>query len=131
MRDRLERFMAGRYGMDQLSRFIDFVALALLIVSIFVRFPLIFYIATALIVWSYFRMFSRNIGKRSMENERFLAIWDRLTARGQNRRYYQEQRKMYRYFQCPGCRQKVRVPRGKGKICITCPKCRMEFIRRS
>ncbi len=131
MRDRLERFMAGRYGMDQLSRFIDFVALALLIVSIFVRFPLIFYIAAALIVWSYFRMFSRNIGKRSMENERFLAIWDRLTARGQNRRYYQEQRKIYRYFRCPGCRQKVRVPRGKGKICITCPKCRMEFIRKS
>ncbi|MCU6763024.1 Uncharacterised protein [uncultured Roseburia sp.] len=131
MRERFERFMAGRYGMDQLSRFLDIAALILLIVSMFVRFPLIFYLAVILIVWSYFRIFSRNTERRYMENERFLSFTGRIFSRFRNRRYYQEQKKIYRYYACPKCRQKVRIPKGKGKVCITCPKCHMEFVRRS
>lgn len=131
MRDRLERFMEGRYGYDQFSRFLSFVSLALLIVSMFVKIPIIFYLAVVVIIWTYFRTLSRNISKRYAENERFLQFTGRITSRFQNRRYYQEQKKIYKYFLCPKCRQKVRVPKGKGKICITCPKCRMEFVRRS
>ena len=131
MRERMERFMAGRYGMDQLNRFLNMVSLIVLIVSMFVRIPIIFYIAVALLIWTYFRTFSRNVGKRYEENERFLRVTGKITSRFRNRRYYQDQKKIYHYFYCPGCRQKVRVPRGKGKICITCPKCRMEFVRRS
>ena len=131
MRERLERFMAGRYGMDQLSRFLDFTALALLIISMFVRTQLIFYLAVVLIVWSYFRIFSRNTERRYMENQRFLSFTGRIFSRFRNRSYYQDQRKIYKYFYCPKCRQKVRIPKGKGKVCITCPKCRMEFVRRS
>ena len=131
MRERLERFMEGRYGYDQFSRFLSFVSLALLIISMFVKIPILFYLAVIVIVWTYFRTLSRNVSKRYAENERFLQFFGKITSRFQNRRYYQEQRKIYKYFLCPKCRQKVRVPKGKGKICITCPKCRMEFVRRS
>ena len=131
MRNRLERFMEGRYGYDQFSRFLSFVSLALLIISMFVKIPIIFYLAVIVIVWTYFRTLSRNVSKRYAENERFLRVIGRITSRFQNRRYYQEQKKIYKYFLCPKCRQKIRVPKGKGKICITCPKCRMEFVRRS
>ena len=131
MRERLERFMEGRYGYDQFSRFLSFVSLALLIISMFVKIPILFYLAVIVIVWTYFRTLSRNVSKRYAENERFLQFFGKITSRLQNRRYYQEQRKIYKYFLCPKCRQKVRVPKGKGKICITCPKCRMEFVRRS
>lgn len=131
LRERIEQFMAGRYGMDQLNRFLNMISLILLILSMFIRIPLIFYFAVAILIWTYFRTFSRNTGKRYAENERFLQMTGKLSARFRNRRYYQEQKKIYHYFYCPGCRQKVRVPRGKGKICITCPKCRMEFVRRS
>lgn len=145
MREWLERFMMGRYGVDQFSRFLNTVSLILLVVSIFVKNDIVLWVAIVIMVYSYFRILSRNTGKRYVENEKFLDIIGRFTGRGgnrynggynqqnayNNRRYHQEQKKIYKYFDCPQCRQKVRVPRGKGKICITCPKCRMEFVRRS
>lgn len=134
VREKFERFMEGRYGMDQLSRFLDFAALALLIVSLFIRGmagSILFYGAVVLILWSYFRIFSRNTHRRYAENERFLRLIGRFVSNFSNRRCHQEQKKIYKYFYCPGCKQKVRVPKGKGRICITCPKCRREFVRRS
>lgn len=134
MRERFERFMEGRYGMDELSRFTDVAALALLIISLFIKGSagrILFYIAAALIIWSYIRIFSRNTHKRYAENERFLALTGRIRSGWAKSRRRKEQSKIYRYFNCPECGQKVRVPRGKGKICITCPKCRKEFIRKS
>lgn len=131
MRDRFQNFMYGRYGADQLTRFTSVVALILLVLTVFIKIPLLNVIALALLVWCYFRMFSRNTSKRYVENEKFLNIVSRFTGRFRNGRVHWEQRKIYRFYSCPQCRQKVRVPRGKGKICITCPKCRMEFIRKS
>lgn len=157
MRDWLERFMMGRYGVDQFSRFLNTISLILLVVSIFVKIDIILWVAIVVMVYSYYRILSRNTGKRMVENDKFLDIMGKIT-RGRfggrygggynqggynqyggydqqntynNRRYHQEQKKIYKYFDCPQCKQKVRVPRGKGKICITCPKCRMEFVRRS
>ena len=134
VREKFERFMEGRYGMDQLSRFLDFAALALLIVSLFIRGmagSILFYGAVVLILWSYFRIFSRNTHRRYAENERFLRLTGKFVSNFSNRRCHQEQKKIYKYFYCPGCKQKVRVPKGKGRICITCPNCRREFVRRS
>lgn len=134
MRERFEKFMEGRYGMDELSRFTDIAALILLIVSLFIKGStgrILFYIAAVLIIWSYLRIFSRNTQKRYAENERFLSLTGRIRSGFSDRRRRKQQNKIYRYFNCPGCGQRVRVPRGKGKICITCPKCREEFIRKS
>ena len=131
MRERFQNFMYGRYGTDQLSRFLSFAALALLVISLFVKNPIFYLGALAILVWSYFRTFSRNTSKRYVENEKFLNLTSKFTGFFRNGKVYHEQRKIYRFYTCPQCRQKVRVPKGKGKICITCPKCRTEFVKKS
>lgn len=119
----LQRFMAGRHGTDKLNMAILLVALAFCLVSGFVRMPLANLVLTAisyaLMIWAIFRSFSRNTYKRYQENRRFLQLMDRLKDRD------------HRYYDCPRCRQNVRVPRGKGRIAITCPRCKEKFIRKS
>ena len=131
MRQRFQRFMSGRYGADQLSRVLMFIALAFLILSFFPIFRFFYLIAIVIMVYTYFRMFSRNVQKRYAENQKFLNWKYKLVVKKDQRRKRWEQRKIYRFFNCPNCKQTVRVPKGKGKICITCPKCRTEFVRKS
>ena len=78
----------------------------------------------------YFRIFSRNIYARQMENQKLLRLWYRLKNKTANRPTAQE-RKNYKVFVCPTCKQKLRVPRGKGTISITCPKCATSFIKKT
>ena len=129
-RDRLARFMYGRYGVDQLNRFLMGVVLVSLVLSLFVRHRFFYWLTVLGIGISYFRMFSKNIRKRTQENQRYL----QATAgprRGFVRTKNRSRDKSHRYFKCPSCTQTVRVPRGKGKICITCPKCSREFVKRT
>lgn len=123
----LQNVMAGRYGVDNLNRFLLYLSLALFLLEMFfvrqVGFFRLFYpIALVLLGICYFRMFSRNAAKRSMENRRYLEIKDSLIRRGDRE---------HRIYHCPNCGQKVRVPRGKGRISIRCPKCGYEFIKRT
>ena len=119
----LRRFMAGRYGTDKLSLSMLGVSLALSLICAFIRAPLVNLLLTGisygLMFWAIFRSFSRNTYKRYQENRKFLQFFDRLKDRE------------HRYYDCPNCRQPVRVPRGKGKIAITCPRCRERFIRKT
>lgn len=131
MREKLARFMVGRNGVDDLARFESWFVLVVLILSIFTRSGLLDLIAIAFIVHMYFRVFSRNVSKRYEENQKFLNFRYDWTVKWNRKKKQFEQRKMYKFYKCPMCRQEVRVPRGHGKICITCPKCREEFIRRS
>lgn len=117
------RFMTGRYGTDKLNMWILGAGVVLCLISVFIRFPLVNWILTVcsyiLMIWALFRTFSRNTYKRYQENRRFLMCLDRIKDR------------QHRYFDCPKCRQPVRVPRGKGKIMITCPKCREKFQKKT
>ena len=131
MREKIARFMVGRNGVDDLARFESWFVLVVLILSIFTRSGLLDLIAIAFIVHMYFRVFSRNVSKRYEENQKFLNFRYDWTVKWNRKKKQFEQRKMYKFYKCPMCRQEVRVPRGHGKICITCPKCREEFIRRS
>ena len=131
MREKIARFMVGRNGVDDLARFESWFVLVVLILSIFTRSGLLDLIAIAFIVHMYFRVFSRNVSKRYEENRKFLNFRYDWTVKWNRKKKHFEQRKMYKFYKCPMCRQEVRVPRGHGKICITCPKCREEFIRRS
>ncbi len=120
---RLRHFMSGRYGTDKLNIAILLAGLAASLVSVFVRFPLLdlclMVLSYGLMCWALFRSLSRNTYKRYQENRKYLMLVQRLKDRD------------YRYFDCPRCRQQVRVPRKKGKIAITCPKCREKFIRKT
>ena len=131
MREKLARFMMGRNGVDDLARFESWFVLFVLILSIFTRSGLLDLIAIAFIVHMYFRVFSRNVSKRYEENQKFLNFRYDWTVKWNRKKKHFEQRKIYKFYKCPMCKQEVRVPRGHGKICITCPKCREEFIRRS
>ena len=120
---RFRNFMVGRYGTDKLNMVILCAGLAVCFVSAFFQNPKVNLLLTAvsygLMFWALFRSFSRNTYKRYQENRKFLQFFDRLKDRD------------HRYYDCPKCRQVVRVPRGKGKIAITCPKCRERFIKKT
>ena len=141
MRDKLNQFMQGRYGNDDLNRFLMKIILAAFVLSLFtgrivfggvVSLSRIFYwIALALLIYCYIRMFSRNIYKRSEENRWFLNKTSNMRGFWSNRKYNAQQMKNYHIHKCPGCGQKIRIPRGKGKIEVRCPKCRTTFIKRS
>ena len=119
----LRNFMVGRYGTDKLNMVILMAGLAVCLVSPFIHSVkvnlLLTAISYALMFWAVFRSFSRNTYKRYQENRKFLQYFDRLKDRE------------HRYYDCPKCRQVVRVPRGKGKIAITCPKCRERFVKKT
>lgn len=131
VRERMRGFMTGRYGADQLSRVYLGITMACLVISLFTKWQIFYMIGIVLLVYTYFRIFSKNISKRYEENQKFLNWRYQLAVKRNRRKTQREQRKIYRYFKCPGCKQKVRIPKGKGKVAITCPKCHMEFIRKS
>jgi len=113
----------GRYGTDKLNMVILTAGVVISVISIFIpdpRWQLILTTASyAMMIWAIFRCMSRNRYKRYQENRRFLMMIDRIKDRE------------HRHFDCPKCRQPVRVPRGKGKIAITCPRCKEKFIRKT
>lgn len=128
MRERLQRFMWGRYGVDQMGLALLVTAVVLSILGlILTRFwGVIAIIGLCLnllsylvLIWYLFRVFSRNLDARRRENRRFLRLFRGVRDRDN------------RYYRCPNCKQTVRVPRGRGKICIKCPKCGEKFIRKS
>ena len=120
----LARFMYGRNGADHLGLAMIWAAIALNIVNIFINadvpYAIVSMAATVLTFWALFRMFSKNLAKRRAENAKFLQkVWWPVKGR-----LHRMKDKDHKYFTCPTCRTVCRVPRGKGKIVITCPKCR-------
>ena len=119
----LRQFMMGRYGTDRLNMVILCIGLAASLLSVFFRTAplnlILFLLSYGMMFWAIFRSLSRNTYKRYQENRKFLQIFGRMKDR------------QHRYFDCPKCRQMVRVPRGKGKIAITCPRCREKFVKKT
>ena len=116
-------FMSGRYGTDKLNMWIlgggviaTLIGMIIPVASVKLILSIVSY---ALLIYALFRSFSRNTYKRYQENRKFLQLLDRFKDR------------QHRYFSCPKCHQVVRVPRKKGKISITCPKCREKFIKKT
>ena len=123
--DALRRFMAGRYGSDQLGRWLLGLAVVLILLgmignrtgsTVLAGLSLLAYVP---LIWSIFRMYSRNIEARRRENAALQRFLTRLRDRD------------HRYYHCPKCRQTVRVPRGRGRINIRCPKCGDQFIKKT
>lgn len=131
MRERFARFMAGRYGTDQLNRFLSVVSLVFMVAAVVFNgtrlSQLIWIIAFALLVIVYVRMLSRNVYKRSDENNRFLRMRYSISGKLKMLRERWVQRKDYKFFTCPACHTTLRVPRNKGKISIVCRKCGNSF----
>ena len=131
MKERMQRFMAGRYGNDQLNQFIFIVAIISMVLEIITRQSLFYTLTLVLLILAYVRVFSRNIYKRYEENMKFLQKKDAILNKFRRQKYYAAQRRNFHIYTCPQCKQKIRIPKGKGKISITCPKCRTSFIKKS
>jgi hypothetical protein len=150
-REKLYRFMQGRNGVDELSKFLSRVSFGVLILAIvfsiltvgfasrasaaayvFRVLYFVFYaVGIGLLVWCNFRMFSRNVAKRQKENTRYLYRRQKVRRFFENKKQAWKDRKTYRYFKCPRCGQRMRAPRGKGKIRVTCSKCTNIFITKT
>jgi hypothetical protein len=135
MKEKLIRFMTGRNGNDELNRFLLGADLALiLLATIFSRSTagrLLMPLALVLLGLTYFRMFSRNRMRRSEENARFLLLRQRILGEARCWKEQWAQRKDYKFFVCPSCKTRLRVPKGRGKIKIVCRKCGNSFTGKS
>jgi len=123
----LKKFMYGRYGADQLSMALLIFSVLLTAIARLARAPLLAVISYIPLGFCIFRMLSRNINKRSLENYKFTIIMNSVYSWfGKIRRRLAESR-THKFMKCPKCKAQLRVPRGKGKVVVTCPKCRNEF----
>lgn len=130
IRNALQRFMYGRYGNDQLNMVLVLLSLALYLVFVVTSWTFLYAVSFMLMAAALFRCLSRNYDRRRAENGRFLSLVQPVT------RWYRLRRTIRRdkdhcYFKCPNCGQQLRVPRGKGKITVTCRGCGASFQEKS
>jgi len=131
MKERFYRFMQGRYGVDSFSKFLECAALVCVILSLVFHNVMLDWIVWILLLYVCFRTFSRNYQARYAENRRFLDATAKFRYWFDQQRKLAKERKYHHIYTCPKCRQKIRIPKGKGKIMVRCPKCRHEFQKRS
>ena len=130
LRDRLMQFMAGRNGLDRLGRALNILTLVLLVLSFF-GISFAWFLAIACLIWGTFRTYSRNIPRRQAENAAYLRLTSKIRTPVGNALNRFRQRKDYRFFVCPSCKTRLRVPRGKGTLNITCRQCGERFQRKT
>lgn len=125
------KFMYGRYGVDQLTRGLIVFALILALISTFTGNIAIHLLSYIPILFAIFRALSKDIQRRTKENFIYTQMTAKLKSKAKNLALVMFGTKTHKYYRCSRCKQMIRVPRGKGKICITCPKCRQEFVKRT
>ena len=124
----IARFMYGRNGPDRLCVATVWLSLILDLLSMFlvrkwaVLGSIVYYVRLALMIWMLFRMFSKNLYKRRAENQKWVNWWWKVKTGHANAKARHAD-KDHKYFTCKRCNAICRVPVGKGKIVITCPKC--------
>ncbi len=146
MNNNFMHFMQGRYGRDRLGDALMWTGVVLSVINIFVRGNILWILSMAAIIFAIYRMFSKNYARCSKQNEWYLRkIYPAVEKAGIRLRYFGgcikhraerisssiKMHRQYHIYKCRKCGQKIRIPRGKGKIMVTCPKCRYEFKKRS
>lgn len=131
MKERLRQFMLGRYGQDDLNILLSVAALVLIIISMFAGRIVLYPLSLILLVICFYRMLSKNTAKRSRENHAYLRLRGKPARWFTGRKDRFKQRKTHCFCKCPSCRSQLRVPKGKGRIVVTCPKCRTSFEKKT
>ena len=131
MRDKIYRFMQGRYGTDDFYKFLFWVALIGIVINWFFKSQLLSFAVTLILIYAVYRVLSKNHSARYAENQRYLQATAKIRYWFDQQKKLMEERKYHHIYTCPKCRQKIRIPKGKGKIMIRCPKCHHEFQKRS
>lgn len=128
---RLSEWLRGRQGPDDLAVFSVNLAIVIVLVNVFARTGWLGWVSLALVAYAMFRIQSRNLGARARENEAFLRALGPVRPWVQNPRAAWAELRAYKHVRCTSCRQRVRVPRGKGRLRVTCPRCKTKFEVRS
>lgn len=141
MKERLRKFMEDRYGADELNRFLTLCGWVLLLIGFvlsgidskvaLIAGSVLVTLSWALLIYSLFRTFSKRTQERTSENYKYFVCKNKVLCWFRRLKARWQDRKTHRYFRCPQCKATVRVPRGKGKIRITCPKCKHQFVKKS
>lgn len=124
LKRKLWNFMQGRNGVDDLGKATMWLVIGLMVLSVIFQSTVLNFLATVLAWYSLYRMFSRKVYDRRLENNKYLEIIKVSKMKFQ-------QRRDYKIFRCKGCGKNVRVPRKKGKIEVTCPVCGSKTIHRT
>lgn len=134
----LRNIMAKANGYDDLSRFLLKAAPITMLIGLLLNVDLIYWLGIGLFLFFYIRTFSKNRQRFYQQNRTFLKYknqllfkWRGRSAKWQKQRSRFAEYKTHRFYRCPSCKQKVRIPKGRGKVTITCPKCRTKFVKRS
>jgi hypothetical protein len=130
-KDKLERFMRGRYGHDELNRVLSASALAFCFISLIIQWLSLSSLSMALVIICIFRSFSKNTGARAREANYYFSLKSRFIRFAGNITAQVRQRMTHRIFSCPSCGRRCRVPKGKGRIRITCKGCGAQFVKRT
>ena len=134
MKEKLIRFMQGRYGIDQLSKFLLITGLAVVLLSAFfgeTAVSMLLYIfGWGVVIYCYFGYFKK-CTEAVRRKSAYLMKTYKIRNWFQNQKNIWQQRKVYHIYTCPSCKQKIRIPKGKGKIEVRCPKCGTTFIKKS
>ena len=130
MKEKIIKFMMGRYGVDQFGKFLSVATIVILLIGVFTH-PVIYLLGLVGMIYMYFRVFSKNYMKRSAENQWYLRKSYAVRSFIDKKKRMWKLRKTHKIFKCPTCKQKIKVPKGRGKIEIRCSKCDTKFIKRS
>lgn len=124
MKYKLQAFFSGRNGIDELGKALLWGAVILLLISSVLGLSILYIVSLAIFLYADIRAFSRNLEKCQKQNAAFL-------SRRNFRKLRFQQRKTHKFYRCPKCKQQLRVPRGKGKISITCKSCGERFVKKT
>lgn len=124
-------FMVGRNGSDQLSFALLIAGIICSLISSLTGFMILYYAGMAIYIWSLFRMFSRNVSKRAEENRKYLSIRYNLKTNVSQFLVRMKNSRKYRYFRCPECKSRLRLPRKVGEVTVTCSKCAHQFRQKA
>lgn len=124
---KMANFFQGRYGIDELYKFLFILFWIIAILSIFIRNPIIYLLEILICVFMFYRSLSRNIYKRQSENMKYLKIRDNVKGKITLQKRKWSERKTHIYRKCPNCKAEIRLPKKKGKHVCTCPRCKKDF----
>ncbi len=131
IRDGLRKFMAGRRGADELSLALLIVGVVLSMLSSILNLPVLHWLSLAIYIFALYRMLSRDLEKRYAENVAFLKLWRGKTQAAKQFVNRMKNMKKYKYFKCPECQSRIRLPRGVGEVTVTCGKCHHAFKQKA
>lgn len=131
IRSTMYRISYGRYGNDAFSKFLLFGGLGLFVIYLLTGVRLLYTLAVIMLFYNIFRIYSKNFAARRKELDTYLFYKNKFDSKFALQKRKWNERKTHKFFKCPTCKTVVRLPKGKGKIEITCPKCKTNFIKKT